>query len=91
MNPGGAVEEGAGIARSMIDALRSQPLVLALIVMNLVFVAFVTFVIERINARTIGQYEFKDSLITKLIDECKLGKGATLKLPQLGAIEGHFK
>jgi hypothetical protein len=73
MNPG-AVEEGAAVAKGVVEGLRSQPLSLALIVVNVVFVFFVGFVFHTINARTIHQYEFKDDLISKLIDKCHLGQ-----------------
>jgi len=73
MNPG-AVEEGARVATGVIEGLKHQPLSLALIVVNVVFVLFVGFVFHTINARTIHQYEFKDDLISKLIDKCQLDK-----------------
>jgi hypothetical protein len=41
-------------------------------VVNVVFVIFVGFVFHTINNRTIRQYEFKDDLISKLIDKCQL-------------------
>lgn len=73
MNPG-AVEEGAKVATGIVEGLRQQPLSLALIVLNLSFIAFTVFLTYEINARTIRQYEVKDALITKLIDQCRDGK-----------------
>jgi len=73
MTPG-PIEEGAAVAKGVIEGLRHQQLSLALIVVNVVFVLFVGFVFHTINARTIHQYEFKDDLITKLIDKCHLGQ-----------------
>jgi hypothetical protein len=70
MNPG-AVEEGAAVAKGVIEGLRAQPLALALIVMNLVFMLFVTWIANEFNQRTTHQYEVKDQLIAKLIDQCK--------------------
>jgi hypothetical protein len=67
----GAVEEGAAVAKGTIEALRSQPLALALIVMNLVFVLFMAWLAHTFNERTNHQYEVKDQLIAKLIDQCK--------------------
>jgi hypothetical protein len=71
MNPGGAVEEGAAVAKSVVEGLRTQPLALALIVMNLVFMLFVTWIANEFNQRTTHQYEVKDQLISKLIDKCR--------------------
>jgi hypothetical protein len=73
VNPG-AVEEGAAVAKGVVEGLKHQPLSLALIVVNVVFVLFVGFVFHTINARTIHQYEFKDDLIKSLVDKCQLGQ-----------------
>jgi hypothetical protein len=70
MNPG-AVEEGAKVATGVVEGLKSQPLSLALIVLNLVFVLFVAWLAHEFNQRTNHQYEVKDTLIAKLIDKCR--------------------
>jgi hypothetical protein len=70
MNPG-AVEEGAKVASNVVEGLKSQPLSLALIVLNVVFILFVGWLAYTFNARTNHQYEVKDQLIAKLIDQCK--------------------
>jgi hypothetical protein len=70
----GPVEEGAKVATSVVEGLRSQPLSLALIVVNLVFVVFVGWLAHEFNQRTISQYAIKDALIAKLLDECKPGQ-----------------
>ena len=63
-------EHGAKVAISTIDALKSQPISLALIVMNIVFVLFVAWLAYTINERTESQYKVKDAqtaaLLTKL-------------------------
>jgi hypothetical protein len=62
--------EGAKVAGSVVEGLKSQPLSLALIVMNIVFVVFVAWLAYTINARTESQYKVKDEqtalLLTKL-------------------------
>ena len=70
MNPG-AVEEGAKVATGVIEGLKQQPLALALIVMNVVFIGFAVWVLQSLNARTVHQYEVKDQLIAQLIDKCR--------------------
>jgi hypothetical protein len=70
MNPGGAIEEGAKVATGVVEGLRAQPLSLALIVVNVVFVAFFAWIANEFNQRTTHQYEVKDQLITRLIDKC---------------------
>ena len=71
MNPGGAVEEGAKVATDIVEGLRTQPLSLALIVVNLVFIGFMAWIAHEFNVRTTHQYEVKDQLITKLLDQCR--------------------
>jgi len=70
MNPG-LVEEGAKVAGGVVEGLKSQPLSLALIIMNVVFIGFAVFVLQSLNARTVHQYEVKDALIAKLIEQCR--------------------
>ena len=70
MSPG-PVEEGAKVATSVVEGLKSQPLSLALIVLNLVFIGFVGWLASEFNARTTHQYEVKDQLIARLIDKCR--------------------
>jgi hypothetical protein len=71
MNPGGAVEEGAKVAGSVVEGLRSQPLSLALVVMNALFILFTGWLAHEWNVRTTHQYEVKDQLIAQLIDKCR--------------------
>ena len=73
MNPG-AVEEGAAVAKGVVEGLKSQPLSLALIVMNVLFILFTGWLAHEFNQRTTHQYEVKDQLITKLIEQCQ-GRG----------------
>jgi hypothetical protein len=59
----GVVEEGAKVATSVVEGLKAQPLSLALIAMNVVFVLFVAWITYMINQRTVAQYDAKDRLI----------------------------
>ena len=67
----GAVEEGAKVASGVVEGLKSQPLSLALIVLNVLFILFVGWLAHEFNQRTTHQYEVKDQLIMRLIDQCK--------------------
>ena len=69
MNPG-AVEEGAKVATGIVEGLKSQPLSLALIVLNIAFILFTGWLAYTINDRTEHQYQVKDELIAKLIAQC---------------------
>jgi hypothetical protein len=67
----GPIEEGAKVAHGVIAGLKEQPLSLALIVMNLVFVGLFGWMANEFNQRTTHQYAVKDELIVKLIDKCR--------------------
>jgi hypothetical protein len=43
MNPGGPVEEAGSTARSLIGSLASTPMILALVVFNLFYIGFSTW------------------------------------------------
>ena len=58
MNPG-PVEEAGQTARGVVDALKSQPLILVLLLVNMVFIAFLWFAIHEQATR-------KDKLIVDL-------------------------
>ena len=69
MNPG-PVEEGAKVATGVIEGLKSQPIALALIVMNVIFVGAAAYASHELNIRTTARYAAQDELIHKLIDQC---------------------
>lgn len=62
----GISEQGGKVATSTIDALKSQPLALALIVVNVLFLAFVMFIIHSLKE----QGERKDALLGDLARNC---------------------
>jgi len=84
MNPG-AVEEGAKVATGVIEGLKSQPISLALIVMNVIFVGAIAYASHELNIRTTTRYAAQDALINKLLDQCASKKtlffAPTLKGP----------
>ena len=69
MTPG-PVEEGAKVATGVIEALKQQPIALALIVMNVIFVGAAAYASHELNIRTTARYAAQDDLIHKLIDQC---------------------
>lgn len=70
MSPG-AVEEGAKVASGVVEGLKQQPLSLALVAMNVIFVLFTAWLAYQFNIRTTHQYEIKDQLIERLIQQCR--------------------
>ena len=70
----GLTEEGGKVAHGVIEGLKSQPLSLALVVINCVFIIFMWWLASTFNQRTEHQYQVKDELIAKLLDQCARGK-----------------
>jgi len=80
MNPG-AVEEGAKVATGVVEGLKGQPIALALIVMNVIFVGAVAAGGYGLNIRTTARYEAQDALIHKLLDQCVMSRKSSLQFP----------
>jgi hypothetical protein len=59
MNPGGPVEEAGSTARSLIDALKAQPVVLALMVMIFGLLLFQFYALH-------GAGKFRETLINQV-------------------------
>src|SRR5262245_38020189 len=87
----GAIEEGGKVAGGIVEGLKTQPLSLALITMNLVFVVLFDFLFWSLNDRTVHQYEVKDKLIEKLVAECKRADGNTDGGPRAGDLLYQFR
>jgi hypothetical protein len=66
----GALEEGGKVATATVESLKSQPLALALIVINVLFIGFVSFVLHSLK----DQAERKDALLGDLARHCVLVK-----------------
>jgi len=82
MNPG-PVEEGAKVATGVVEALKSQPISLALIVMNVIFVGAIAYASHELNIRTTARYAAQDALINKLLDQCGSSKRTFFEAPTL--------
>jgi hypothetical protein len=57
MNPGGIVEETGKVATGIVDAMKNQPMVLALIVLNAIIIAGIYFAV--VDGRRNQQEIFK--------------------------------
>jgi hypothetical protein len=69
------VEETGKVATAAIEGLKTSPLSLALVVMNIIFVLFVSWISYAINERTITQFMVKDTLIESMVGS--IGDGIT--------------
>jgi len=77
-------EEVGKVANTVVDSLRGEPISLALIVMNIIFVGAAGYWAHEVNGRTNQQFAIKDALIEKLINQCHLGKATSFEIEQGG-------
>jgi hypothetical protein len=64
-------EESAKVATGAIDAMKSTPLAIALLVVNVVFLAFATYVLGEVASNAQERDKTQSDLITKLVTECR--------------------
>lgn len=57
MNPG-AIEEGAKVAASAVEGLKQQPLALALIVLNVIFIGVGTWIYFDMQGRYANLFKY---------------------------------
>lgn len=66
----GAIEEGGKVAGGVVEGLKSQPLALALIVVNLLFLGAGAYVLNAVAGLGGAQNERKDALLSQLAKNC---------------------
>jgi hypothetical protein len=71
----GAIEEGGKVASGVIEGLKSQPLALALIIINMMFLGFTIYIIHSLREHA----ERKDALLSDLARHCVVTAPATEK------------
>lgn len=69
MNPG-VTEEGAKVATGVVDALRSQPLSLALIILNCLFLIVGYFIFAKSSDIGSAERARADALLAELARNC---------------------
>lgn len=80
MNPG-AIEEGAKAAGTFMEALRSQPLSLALVVMNLALIGFLYYEHANLNSERKGELDLlyqNRQEVAVLLAQCHWPEGVPL-------------
>jgi hypothetical protein len=70
MNPGGPVEEAGSTARTLIDSLASTPMILALVVFNLFYIAFSTWLQHEQGKRFTDNQATWERLVEKSMALC---------------------
>lgn len=68
-----AVEASKEIATHAVDAMKSTPLAIALLVVNVAFLAFATYVLGQVATNANERNKTQIELITKLVTDCKQG------------------
>ncbi|MFH0298339.1 hypothetical protein AAFX91_14070 [Bradyrhizobium sp. 31Argb] len=66
----GVAEEGGKVATATVESLKSQPLALALVVVNVLFLLGGGYILHDIAQNLKGQQERKDMLLADLARRC---------------------
>lgn len=66
----GAVEEGGKVAGGVVEGLKTQPLALALVVINVLFLLGGGYILHDIADNLKGQQLRKDDLLAQLAKDC---------------------
>ena len=99
MSPG-PIEEGAKVASGVVEGLKSQPHILALIVVNLLFLAFIVWVLSEVSAGNRARDAQTQKMFTELQESLRVcrqlipttqfrlqGEGEPVPLPPLKPLE----
>jgi hypothetical protein len=70
MNPG-AIEEAGKAASTIIESMKNQPTLLAVLVLNFVFLGFMYISLNKTYDRTTKQLERGDELLAQALARCK--------------------
>lgn len=70
----GALEEGGKAIGGVVEAMKSAPLALALLVVNCVFIAFTGYILHEMAAISRERNQSTSELIDTLVKECASGK-----------------
>jgi len=66
----GAMEEGGKVATSVVDSLKGTPMVLALLVINAVFIGFLTYVAHTMSKKNQADVIANQELIKQILNTC---------------------
>lgn len=84
MNPGGAVESAEHVASGFIEALKKEPLSLALVLMNIVLLFFFWVILSAIatqRASEIGLLYADHKEVRELLAKCVVPQHSSLNFP----------
>ena len=66
----GTIEAGAKVATSTVEAMKSQPLAIALIIINVLFLATMIWVLTKVAAVGHENRVAQDKLIERIMADC---------------------
>ena len=75
----GVAEETGKAVSATVDAMKSMPLAIALLVVNIGFLAFAAYVLGEVASNAAERNKNQTELISKLVSDirdCRQGKGA---------------
>jgi hypothetical protein len=66
-----ALEAGTKVATSVVDAMKSAPLAIALLIVNIGFLGFATYLLGQVSTRAGERDKTQAELITKLVTDIR--------------------
>jgi hypothetical protein len=66
----GPHEAVSSVANSAIGAMKSTPMALALVIVNIIFLVFATYVLSEVSSRSKDRDKTQSELITSLVRDC---------------------
>ena len=67
-----ALNNGTKVAGSIVEALKSQPLVLALLVLNIVFLVFIVWVLREVSSTNRARDAQRDTMLKELQESLRI-------------------
>lgn len=67
----GAIEEGAKVAESAVGAMKSVPLAIALLLVNVGFLGFAAYLLGEVSANARERQKDQTELIAKLVGDIR--------------------
>lgn len=79
----GVTEEAGKVGTAAVEAMRSTPLALALLLVNACFIGFVAYVLSIVGNNAAERNQSQTQLIEKLVTECRASPRAMNWSPRL--------
>ena len=65
------IEKMTDMVTSTVDAMRSQPLAIALVVINLIFLVGGGFMLKQVGDAIVTERESRNQLLSQILEKCR--------------------